>query len=131
MLEAERFVSSVARRALAPSLRAGLAAVVLLGCATATSNLRSAEDEYEAARYEDALVWLGAVEREVPTLGRADRAAYHYLRGMSLHRLGRRREARHELALAREVVGKTHVLPEEWARHLARVLAELEEAPAP
>jgi hypothetical protein len=103
-----------------------IASVAGPGCATVSADLAHAEEAYEAARYEDALVWLDAVERDVPNLERPNRARYHYLRGMTFHRLGRRADAHHELALAREVVGETRVLPEEWTRHLGRVLAQLE-----
>lgn len=118
-------------KALLLPLAGLIASVAGVACATVSADLAHAEEAYEAARYEDALVWLDAVERDVPNLVRANRARYHYLRGMTFHRLGRAADAHHELALAREVVGQTHVLPEEWERHLGRVLAQLETGQVP
>ncbi|MEZ4255387.1 MAG: hypothetical protein R3A78_06675 [Polyangiales bacterium] len=89
--------------------------------------MRNAQDAYEQARYENALVWLDAVADDLADMDRPTRARYFYLRGMAEHRLGRDREARHDLALARELGGgTTKILPDDWRRNMERVLADLE-----
>lgn len=105
----------------------GTAALSLvLGCAALSDDLRRARKSYAAAAYEDALTWLDAVERDIPSAERHDQAAWHYLRGMTAYRLGERRDARHYLALAHVIAGPDGTgLQPEWRRTLAITLAEL------
>ena len=108
--------------------RAGilLTAVALVGCATLRDDLRRAELGYEQARYEDAMVWLASLERDVPAMNAEEQARYYYLRGMTAYRLSRRDEALHFLALGREVAGEQGTgLRRDWKEKLDRTLAEL------
>lgn len=108
-----------------------VALTLALGCAGLADDLRRARQSYHAAAYEDALTWLNAVERDIPSAERHDQAAWHYLRGMTAYRLGDRRDARHYLALAHVIAGGEGVgLQPAWRRTLAITLAELSnEAP--
>lgn len=102
------------------------ALAALAGCAALTQDLDRAEAHYDRARYEEALVWLDRLERQLPRMTLPDRARFHFLRGMSAHRLGRRDQARHELGLARELAGDPEVsLGERRERLLRRALDEL------
>lgn len=104
----------------------GLLAVGLLGCAAVADDMRRAEASYEQARYEDALVWLGDLENDAPSMDLEMRARYFYLRGMTEHRLGHRADALHYLAVAREVAGERGVgLRPEWRQIMERTLNEL------
>ena len=54
------------------------------------------------------------------------RARFYYLRGMTAFRLGKRADALHYLALAREVAGERNDgLRPEWATAMARTILEL------
>lgn len=114
-------------------LGTGMGAVFLVAaagaCATLADDLRKAQDAYEEARYENALTWLASLDREEPSMDRPTAARFHYLRGMTAHRLGDEADARHHLALARAIAGDTAVLPTDWKRTMDRTLAELDAAP--
>jgi hypothetical protein len=102
----------------------GLALTV--GCAGLSDDLRRARRSYASAAYEDALTWLVAVEGDIPAATTAQRAGWHYLRGMTEYRLGHRREARHYLALAHVIAGdRGEGLQPQWRRTLAITLSEL------
>ena len=100
----------------------GLAA----GCGQLREDLRKAEADYDAARYENALVWLDDLERDAPSMDEQMRARFYYLRGMTAYRLNRRTDALHYLALAREVAGEGGTgLREQWRSALEGTLEEL------
>lgn len=101
------------------------AALLGAGCATVADDLRQAQDAYEQARYENAMVWLKTLDREEADMDRQTTARFHYLRGMTAHRLGDDAEARHHLALAQAVAGDTAVLPADWKRTMGRTLVEI------
>ena len=101
----------------------GIAACVLLSaCATYASELQKAQSAYEDARYERVITWLDELETHSPELDRGDRAKLYYLRGMSEFRLGRKTNARHYLALAREASVDGAGFSREWKRTLDRTL---------
>lgn len=99
----------------------------LFACGTLRDDLGRAETGYDAARYDESLVWLNAVEKDVHDLEQPDRARFYYLRGMAALRLDRRNEALHYLSLAREeaVAGDGAGLRDEWAETLGPTLEEL------
>lgn len=107
-----------------PSTCAALAlSLSVLGCAHLREDLQRSEAAYEAARYEDAEVWLEALEPDVAHLDAPQRARFYYLRGMTAERLGHRQDALHYLSLAREVAGDTGAgLRDEQRRTLAQTL---------
>jgi len=70
------------------------------GCGTLSQQLSTAQKLYADARYEEALEWLVELEREVPSMNDGELARFHYLRGMTAHRLGQQDDALHFLALA-------------------------------
>lgn len=97
-----------------------------LGCAAVRDDMQRAEVSYEAARYEDTLVWLRDLEDDAPAMDVEMRARYFYLRGMTEYRLGRRSDALHYLAIAREVAGdQGSGLRPEWRQIMDTTLAEL------
>ena len=102
-----------------------LALPLCLGCATLRDDLASAEAQYETARYDEALVWLEAIEDEMPRLDENGRAKYYFLRGMASLRLERRDDAMHFLALAREEVDAGATLGPAWTEMLTPTLEEL------
>jgi len=73
------------------------------GCAAMEAEMTSARTAYAQARYEQANVWLDDLEDDQGDMDPAMRADFLYLRGMTAFRLGRRTEAFHALAVAREV----------------------------
>lgn len=96
------------------------------GCGQLREDLRKAEADYDAARYENALVWLDDLERDTPAMDEQMRARFYYLRGMTAYRLNRRTDALHYLALAREVAGERgNGLREQWRSALEGTLEEL------
>lgn len=104
--------------------------VILVLCASACAalrdDLRRAETSYERAEYEKALVWLDDLERDAPDMDQDMRARFYYLRGMTAYRLGRRTDALHYLALAREVAGEDgRGLQDQWQSTLEGTLEEL------
>ena len=100
--------------------------VLVASCAQLREDLRKAEADYDAARYENAVVWLDDLERDTPSMDEQMRARFYYLRGMTAYRLNRRTEALHYLALAREVAGEQGVgLREQWRSTLEGTLEEL------
>lgn len=99
-------------------------ACVLGGCAGLARDLDRAQANYADARYEEALAWLSQLDAEESRMTAADRARYHYLRGMSAHRLGRHDEARHHLAIARALVRAGAPLEPRWVALLERALAQ-------
>ncbi len=104
----------------------GLALVVASGCAAVQGDMARAEAAYDAARYEDTLVWLTDLEDDAPSMDPDSRARYYYLRGMTEYRLGHRSPALHYLAVAREVAGDQGAgLRPEWRQIMERTLGEL------
>ena len=98
----------------------------LLGCAAVSDDLRRAQYRYEQAEYEEALIWLEALERDTPDMDGDERARFYYLRGMAAYRLDNRHDALHYLALAREVAEQHSTgLRPEWRTGMDRTLAEL------
>ena len=75
------------------------------GCGTLSNDLIQAENAYEEAKYDDAEVWLADIGSDVVSLDAEHRARFYYVRGMTAYRLGRRDDALHFLALAREESG--------------------------
>lgn len=116
--------STGARWRVVVALAAG--ALALVACASLRDDLLRAEASFDAARYDDALVWLEDLERDAGEMDPDQRARFFYLRGMTAYRLGKRPDALHYLALAREVAGPRHQgLRTEWGRQMDRVLEEL------
>ncbi len=118
-------------RLLFPSL----AALLLIGCAATTSEMRRAQEAYDDARFDAARIWLVDLETSLPTMDESMRARYYYFRGMAEYRLGHRLEALHYLVVAeelvretlvRETVRETHALRDEQRDLLTRTLAELQ-----
>jgi hypothetical protein len=89
-----------------PSLPRPVAALpiafALVGCTNYQDQLARAEQHYQNARYEAALVNLEDLEIHTPALSRGERVRYDVVRGMTHLRLEQRPDARHWLALARE-----------------------------
>lgn len=103
-----------------------LSLVAVGGCAAVRDDMVRAEAAYDAARYEDTLVWLTDLEDDAPSMDVETRARYYYLRGMTEYRLGHRSPALHYLAVAREVAGDQGAgLRPEWRQIMDRTLAEL------
>ncbi|NIR32825.1 MAG: hypothetical protein GWN84_26710, partial [Gammaproteobacteria bacterium] len=114
-------------RTLPLALCAGLA-LVAGACGTLQNDLVQAEGAYEEARYDDAEVWLADIGQDVAKLDREHRARFFYVRGMTAYRLGRRNDALHYLALAREESGESEAashLTAEKRQIMDRTLAEL------
>lgn len=103
-------------------------ALVATACVTLRDDLDRAEALYVDARYEDALVWFETLEPELRTAKAAERLRFHYLRGMTAYRLEQRRDARHHLALARELLddAPAGTLTDFSRAQLLRVAEELE-----
>ena len=96
------------------------------GCAALRDDMQRAEASYDAARYEDALIWFRDLEGDAPSMDPSMRVRYYYLRGMTEYRLGHRLDALHYLAVAREVAGEDGVgLRPEWRQLMDRTLEEL------
>lgn len=97
------------------------------GCAALRDDLIRAEQSYDQARYEDALVWLDDLEDDTPDMDVDMRARFYYLRGMTAYRLGHRDDALHYLALARELAGEetSRSLRPEQRQTMTRTLDEL------
>lgn len=112
---------------LAPRLPAlWLALWLAAGCSSTASDLRTARDLYRDARYEVAASWLDALASDVPSMSTADRATFHYLRGMTEYRLARYQDALHDLALAAQVVSvQENALSPTQRSVLDRTLGEL------
>jgi len=99
----------------------------LAGCAALRDDMKRAEDAYQQARYDEALVWLDDLERDTPDMNEDMRAKFYFLRGMTAYRLGHRDHALHYLALAREVSGEqsTGTLLSDEYQLMERTLTEL------
>lgn len=96
------------------------------GCAQLRDNMSRAEDHYAAARYDHAERWWAELEPEVGGMSLDMRTRYYYLRGMTAFRLQKRFDARHYLAIARELNGDDGaVLGSSWTATLQRTLDEL------
>lgn len=107
-------------------LAAALGTLAPLGCTSPGSDLRSAQDLYRDARYEQAAAWLDALEPELQSMSSAERARYYYLRGMSAFRLGQRADALHYLALAQVLFSDApDDVPPQWRPVLERTLEAL------
>lgn len=105
---------------------AALLVLVLAACAATASEMRRAEEAYDQARFDAARTWLVDLEDDAPAMEAPMRARYFYLRGMAEYRLGRRLEALHYLAVAREIAGDNgRGLRDEQRELLARTLGEL------
>lgn len=103
-----------------------LAVPLFAGCAALRDDMQRAEQSYDAARYEDALIWFRDLEPDAPSMDARMRTRYFYLRGMTEYRLGHRLQALHYLAVAREIAGEDDVgLRPEWRQIMDRTLAEL------
>ncbi|MCC7542995.1 MAG: hypothetical protein IT379_42660 [Deltaproteobacteria bacterium] len=96
------------------------------GCAQQRDNFRRAEDHYAAARYDAAERWWTEMEPEVGGMSLELRTRFYYLRGMTAYRLQKRWDARHYLAIARELNGdQGALLGSSWTETLQRTLTEL------
>jgi len=104
-----------------------LVSVSLAACAATASEMRRAEEAYDAARFDAARTWLVDLEDRAPGMQPPMRARYFYLRGMAEYRLGHRLEALHYLEVAKEILGDDQrTLREEQRQLLAHTLDELE-----
>lgn len=96
------------------------------GCTSTGTDLRSAQNLYRDARYEQAAAWLDALEPELQHMSSAERARFYYLRGMSAFRLGQRADALHYLALAQVLfTDAPDDIPPPWRPVLERTLEAL------
>lgn len=75
----------------------------LAGCATYEQELGRAEEHFQHDEHEKTLATLRALELDWPSFGVKDRARYAYLRGMTDYRIGFKADARHWLAIARQI----------------------------
>ena len=106
-----------------------LLAVLLSGCATYASELNRGQTAFEANKHEQALAIFRALENDQTHFDPGERARYAYLRGMTDYRIGYRADARHWLAVAKELDGQNkNALPEQWKGRLDTALADLNEA---
>lgn len=95
-------------------------------CTSAATDLRSAQDLYRDARYEQAAAWLDALEPELQAMSAGEQARFYYLRGMSAFRLGQRADALHYLALAQVLfTDAPDEIPPPWRPVLERTLEAL------
>lgn len=126
----DSFAPSGERAILGRMMRLSFAAwlaLSLLGCGQIRDDLSRAQAQYEEAQYEQALVWLRALEADVPAMSAEQQTRFYYLRGMTAHRLGQKSDARHFLSLAREMAGENGgVLGPTWTNAMQRALDELE-----
>jgi len=103
----------------------------LWGCAAAACgsvdhDLRAARTLYSDARYEDAEARLAQLRNDYAEMSKPQRAALHFLTGMTAYRLGQPDEALHELALAAHAVREqNNPLGTEQLALLYRTLEEL------
>jgi len=80
-----------------------LAAVFAAGCASFSDEWDRAVDHYQAGRYRPAVQKFNELEPEIPRKSIAIRTQFYFYRGMSNLRAGKRRDARHDLAVADEL----------------------------
>jgi len=105
---------------------AAVCAACLVGCTSIASELRSAHDLYKDARYEDALLWLSALQGETSAMAPPELVRFYYLRGMTGFRLGQREDALHYLVLAEQLsADQPDWLPEAWRPVMQRTLQEI------
>ena len=103
---------------------------LLGGCASLADDIRRTETAYTQAQYQRAETWLIDLEPQVSEMEVDVRARYFFMRGMTAFHLSRRSEARHYLALAREVAGDdATALRSRWRETLTETLSELEGTP--
>lgn len=108
------------------TILAAVASLALLACNQLHDDMRRAEDHYASAHYDSAESWLVEIEPRVTGMSLTDQARFYYLRGMTAYRLQKTTDARHYLALARELNGdEGQLLGEGWTSTLNRTLAEL------
>jgi uncharacterized protein YceK len=101
-------------------------AIALAGCASLRDDMSRAESAYDASDYDASLVWLTDLETQVPDMDMPMRARFYYMRGMTAYRLGKRNDALHYLALAREVAGpRGEGMRAEWQQQMERALTDL------
>ncbi len=116
---------SMLRAAMGRSLLVAVA-LGIAGCTSLSSDLQKAQSLYGDARYEDALAWLGQLEREADGMDDGERARFYYLRGMTAFRLGQRDDALHYLALASTLLAEdSSRLPDPWRPVMQRTLDEI------
>jgi hypothetical protein len=111
------------------ALGAWLGSSVLLGsgCATYADTIERGQRYYEDNQYERALALWRDLDWRDARLAPAERARFAYFRGMTDYRLGYRGEARHWLAVAREVELRVPgVLLTEWLERLEVALVDLD-----
>jgi hypothetical protein len=105
-----------------------IASLVLAGgCAALQTEMVFAENAYDEAHYDDALVWLSDIEDDVPDMDDEMRARFYFVRGMTAYRLGKRDDALYYLGVAREVAGEEQSSPlgPSWHQTMTRTLDEL------
>lgn len=97
------------------------------GCAALQTEMVFAENAYDEAHYDDALVWLNDIEDDVPDMDDEMRARFYFVRGMTAYRLGKRDDALYYLGVAREVAGEEQSSPlgPSWHQTMTRTLDEL------
>jgi hypothetical protein len=87
---------------LSPS-RLSAAVFLFAACASFSDEWDRAVDHYEAGRYRPAVQKFNDLEPEIPRKSVAVRTQFYFYRGMSNLRAGKRRDARHDLAVADEL----------------------------
>ncbi len=107
-------------------LAAGLASLAATSCQTYQSDLERGQRAYEKNNDEQALAILRGLEVDERHLSESDRGQYAYLRGMVDYRIGYRADARHWLAIAKEIQKAVpNSIPDEWATRLDEKLNAL------
>lgn len=104
-----------------------LAMLACVGCGGSIGDdLRSAQANYDEARYENASVWLDEVATREDSLSSAQRARFYFLRGMTAYRLDQRDEALYFLKLTEAAAGEEQVgLTGPQTEAMRRALADL------
>ena len=105
---------------------ASFAALSTVGCNTYSQSLARSRDAYEQNQHERALAILRALEPDENHLTLGEQAEYAYLRGMTDYRIGYQADARHWLAVAREIdTANPKSLTDDWKTRTNDVLEEL------
>jgi tetratricopeptide (TPR) repeat protein len=100
--------------------------LLLVGCTSAATELRTAQTLYKDARYEDALLWLSELETATASMDRDELARFYYLRGGTGFRLGQREDALHYLVLAEQLSHEdSGRLPRAWRPVMERTLQDI------
>jgi hypothetical protein len=108
------------------AIRIAAIGVLLVGCTSLSSELRTAQLLYTDARYEESMLWLSELQTNTSAMSSAELARFYYLRGMTGFRLGQREDALHYLVLAEQLCAvDPERLPASWRPVMQRTLDEI------